>query len=549
MAIYYIKNDGSDNYSGLSDASAWQTIAKVNSKSLSPGDQALFNKGDAWRETLTVPSSGDASNYIAFSSYGTGDKPRILGSVQAINWTNVSTNIWKSDTSVADPYATTFDGDVFFVGIDTSVTRGVHKTYNASFGYLTQEYNWTSDSSIIYVYASSDPDSRYTAVEVSQREYAFYLNQKEYIKIDGIGMFYQKTAGVNEYYPTQSYSGFTLRNCEIAYNGTKDGVGFGSHVVYDDMLIEYNVIHDCGRRGISVYNYGNSNISNIIIQNNILYNGYHTTGVDIATGSTGTSGNLDDLFIRNNLIYDDASTDVSLTSSVSNYVDGDGTGSGKIYGFYFYNNIVKYTQFNGLSLTGVKEARIYNNTFYGHNKNATRSTNHINMGADSEGVNPENTSIKNNIFYTDLNYDSNGAGCEILLDGSISEIDADYNLYYRIADNLRITVINGVNYYRTTTSWANYNASTGWESHSPVPCDPKFISSTNYHLQADSSAIHAGVQITDISILTDYDGVSYHIPPSIGAYEYSYTPPSPALMHYLFFGEHSLVSNRHRLLI
>jgi hypothetical protein len=38
MTIYYIKIDGSDNQSGLSDASAWQTISKVNATTFSPGD-------------------------------------------------------------------------------------------------------------------------------------------------------------------------------------------------------------------------------------------------------------------------------------------------------------------------------------------------------------------------------------------------------------------------------------------------------------------------------------------------------------------------------
>jgi hypothetical protein len=86
MATYYVKNGGSDLASGLSDALAWETIAKVNASSFAAGDFILFKKGSTWRETLVIPSSGTVDVYVTFGSYGSGNKPRILGSEEVTTW-------------------------------------------------------------------------------------------------------------------------------------------------------------------------------------------------------------------------------------------------------------------------------------------------------------------------------------------------------------------------------------------------------------------------------------------------------------------------------
>ncbi|MCD6496328.1 MAG: right-handed parallel beta-helix repeat-containing protein, partial [Candidatus Aenigmarchaeota archaeon] len=86
--IYYVSSSlGDDSRDGLTPQTAWRTISKVNSMTLQPGDAVLFRRGDTWRETLTVPSSGNSTDYITFSAYGTGDKPRILGSENFSQWT------------------------------------------------------------------------------------------------------------------------------------------------------------------------------------------------------------------------------------------------------------------------------------------------------------------------------------------------------------------------------------------------------------------------------------------------------------------------------
>jgi hypothetical protein len=521
---YYVSSSGgNDSGSGKSEDSAWKTISKVNGKTFSPGDSILFRRGDVWRETLVIPSSGTPTAYIVFSWYGTGANPAFLGSMRATAWTATTGNIWQSATSLTDPY-TSSTGDIFFLGSDTIF--GIPKAYSANFSGLTSEYNWTWNANTIYVYSATNPDTRYKSIEASQREFSVNLNFKEYIEINGIDMFFEQWGGITEKDNTLNLSGVIVRNCELAFNGTPNGYGYGTYFCYNKTLIEYNVIHDCGRRGVSYVNYGSSDISGAIIQNNIFYNGNHTTSLDVETGSNSASGNLDKIIFRNNLVYDDPA---GKAFSQTLFAQGPHGGTGQISGLYIYNNIFKFPSGMGVSLEDVDGSFIYNNTFYGNNTNHS-PTYHVfyDDGCTS-------AKIKNNIFYTLLATDASGSGAGIVsVNTDTKQIDADYNLYYRINNSVRIVYVNGFSYFMNGIS--NIRSSLGWEKNSPIPADPKFVSSSDFRLQSGSPAIGKGINVTvsdgstTITLEKDYNGRFYNNPPSIGASEGNPTdvaPPPP----------------------
>jgi len=105
MTDYYVKNAGNDGLDGQSDGNAWETIAKVNASSFSAGDNIYFNKGDEWREQLTIPSSGDSNNQITFGAYGSGDDPKITAAsliTPGTSWTDDGSNVWYA-TFVGEP--------------------------------------------------------------------------------------------------------------------------------------------------------------------------------------------------------------------------------------------------------------------------------------------------------------------------------------------------------------------------------------------------------------------------------------------------------------
>ena len=105
--VYYVSATGSDAANGTSQATAWQTIAKVNSKmsTFAPGDNILFKRGDTFYGSLIVTQSGASGNPIIFGAYGTGAKPIITGFTNISSWSNLGSNIWESISAVSTlPY-------------------------------------------------------------------------------------------------------------------------------------------------------------------------------------------------------------------------------------------------------------------------------------------------------------------------------------------------------------------------------------------------------------------------------------------------------------
>ena len=101
---YYVDVDRGDNEaSGTSAMCAWETLSRVNSADLKPGDRVLFKSGQVWRGTLKV-QSGDTDNPIIYTSFG-GDelggnlKPRIIRSIDLTDpavWRLVGENLWRT---------------------------------------------------------------------------------------------------------------------------------------------------------------------------------------------------------------------------------------------------------------------------------------------------------------------------------------------------------------------------------------------------------------------------------------------------------------------
>jgi uncharacterized repeat protein (TIGR02059 family) len=502
---YYISSSGNDKNNGLFSSKPWKTIAKVNASSFSPGDTIFFNKGDTWREQLTVPSSGKASAYIVFSSYGTGVAPKILGSTEVTTWTNDGGNVWYSNNEVSDPYALDYDANIYFKETYGAITWGrVKKEAKVN---LAIEYDWVWITNHIYIYSPTDPNTRYSGVEVSQLLTNINLNNKNYIVIDGLEIAYSGSAGIDEGWPRINLSGLIVKNCTIHHIGIKASHGaYGLSLYHSNMLIQNNTIHDSGRRNISLNLYnGNVQVHDIIIEGNTLYHGFHTTGVDTETDGVGT---LNNLIIRNNMIHDDASETLDGVESYGSdgIFIGGGTGLTNIY---IYNNIIKNTTKYALEVNYVTSVYVYNNTFYGVNYNIPNSgLGFISIQHSATGT------IKNNIFYNNVNHATNGDYCNLIK--TSGTVTSDYNLFYTTDAAQRSVYWDGSHEY-TTAQWAIYKSEQGQDTHSPTPSNPLFISSSDCHLLTGSPAIDAGI---GIGLTTDYDGNMYNDPPSMGAYEY-----------------------------
>lgn len=270
---YYVDNTGTGD--------TLATIAEVNALTLGGDDTVSFKCGCTWRETLVVPNSGIAGHYVIFNAYGTGAKPRILGSDQATGFENRTGNIWKATNELIDPFDFWLPIEIFFIDLDDSIKWGNHKDYTANFSNLVAEYDWTWHGDTIYVYAATDPDSRYASVEAPQRMDLIDINEKEYIEIDSLELAYGIGGVSGGPDPNVAKNGFKIRYCKVHHHGDKNDGGYGTvDIVYNNSLFEYNEFYDCGRRGISLGHSGANDVSNIIVRHNIFHDGYHTAALE-----------------------------------------------------------------------------------------------------------------------------------------------------------------------------------------------------------------------------------------------------------------------------
>ena len=522
--IFYISNAGDDAATGLL-GTPWETISKVNGETFDPGNQILFNRGDTWRESLTIPSSGTEGNHITFGAYGSGDDPKFYGSILLDTWTQLGgTDVWyqtKPTADMADPLGGigTHYSNVFFVESGV-VTWGSGDTASkAGQQDLVEYYDWFYATQAVtdtfYIWWDSDPNVAGVTVEVPQQQNIIEINAKEYLTFDGLEVRYAAVAGFRGTYPGSDLSGLTVQNCDIGWYGLADAsAAFCLHVWHSDMNILNNEIRYGGRRGLSI-NLDNSTtittLSNITVSGNLFSGGFHTTGVDV--GNNSNSMVLDGLYIFNNIFEDDPTETLDSPDggqANSNFIF-NGAGGGVIQNVDFYNNLIKYTKKYDIQVQNVDTIRIFNNSFYGFNENIIAETDgiHIRIAATIDSV-----EILNNISYKDI--DDNTAYALFIDPGGDDHANIDYNLYYSEFPARANWGKGGVGTW-AYTDFATYQSATGADDNG-ITADPLFNNPPDsLFLRGNSSGVGAGVDITGYT--TDFLGVSVSSPPNIGAIE------------------------------
>lgn len=528
---YYVSNAGDDNNLGTIPDKAWKTMDRVNRQTFSPGDGILFRRGDTWRETLRLNSSGAPGEWILYGAYGDGDKPRFLGSERAVDWTEAAPNIWRSATAVENPYAGGYSyAEVFFEESNGMTSWGRQRAYDVTFSNMVREYDWSWNAGTLYVYAGSDPDTRYRSVEAPQRDGIVQFpdidgvtvmadDYPEYVTLDSLELRYSRRWGIWSGYNEIEASGLRVVNCRIGHIGVKGGSSaYGIADWHSDALFQNNVIHDCGRRGISLNTYTSYTpgltLRNVAIDNNLFYNGFHTTAVDVSTlpglGHTFTritfSRNVVDDTGRHTGGINDGCTADSCTSN-SVYISSE---SGNTYSdFTIHHNVILGSTSRAVLILGpVDKVNFYHNSIYGSHQDA----------------NPYGLVIFNNVSHIDMRNNiihgvlPAAAEARCVLDEGASGFSVrDYNLYYQDDPNEPFTGSeNGVGGWNTLMSdWDTWRAASGFEASGRRPQDPMFAdpAAGNLGLSANSPAVDAGVPIPGIN--DGYQGKG----PDLGAIE------------------------------
>jgi hypothetical protein len=106
---YFIDaSGGNDANNGLTEQTAWQTLSKVNSYPFAPGENILFKRGERWRGSLKISSSGTVDMPIVFGAYGDGPLPIIDATKLTAGWAALGNNLYSLPWWIPDANTTKY---------------------------------------------------------------------------------------------------------------------------------------------------------------------------------------------------------------------------------------------------------------------------------------------------------------------------------------------------------------------------------------------------------------------------------------------------------
>lgn len=231
---YYVSNSGNDLNSGTSPSQAWATLDKVNSSIFSAGDIISFECNSVWRGQL-IPTSGNTSSHITYNSYGTGMKPKILGSSQMNDqdsWINLGNNRWSSNNNkIVNP---SFDSGL------QGWSAGYQGNATASFGVTTSSCKTPPLSCMITV--TNNGDFKYD-IQLFQKNLSI-VNGKRYrltfsAKTDNPFSMHHPSL-IKQSPPYNAYySSFSSWTGNITQAWSEFYIDFTSNITANDAQIEF----------------------------------------------------------------------------------------------------------------------------------------------------------------------------------------------------------------------------------------------------------------------------------------------------------------------
>ncbi len=503
---YYISATGNDSLNGTSEATAWQTIGKVNSTTFAPGDFIWFKDGDSFTGNLVIQNSGTSAAPIIVSSSGratincgTGDAVRVKDCEYV--WTSglKAMGADSGRNSNATPAASNGCG---FTALSTQTSgakwRGIKFTNLISDGCRTGVLMQCNDGS---------------AVGTKQTGFRGYddwqITYCEVTRAALCGIFTwcrpgaaKATLDFQGVYPEVGYERDIFSNFLIERNNVHDNYGYNtttwaqvgwgtgirtmncSGTSTTRALVQYNRVDNGGYAGSATGMPANfeAEVCNWITWQYNESSRCRMTGGADGAGFDVFDGGVEDCLLQYNYAWNN---------------DGYGIGGGGAGGLATTRNHARFNILVNNNLFGneadfkvwgdMGSIYFYNNIVFS-NKNAGHL---VKMTANVGGY------VANNIFVS--------LGTKALVSMGATRPKLLNNLYWRgTADNLGIT-LNGTTYNTLATLRA-----AGEET----------LNSTNYGLNANPLLQNAGATNTFlpnalVKIMTDYDLLAGS--PAIGA--------------------------------
>ncbi|MEW6516245.1 MAG: right-handed parallel beta-helix repeat-containing protein [candidate division FCPU426 bacterium] len=317
-AAYYVRSDGDDANTGLSDLQAWKTTDKVNSFTFQTGDDVYFRCNDAWviywspNPVLTVDWNGSAADPAVIGAYyldgGTevrgvqGNKPDFDG-----NSLFPTSGEYATLMNVSNRQYVTIEN----LRIRRSLARGLGVFDSANMQILNVDTEHTFNEGIV-LYQVTDSLAQGCDISFSSERHLTYYGGN--------------SAGFSL---NQNNLRVVLRQCRL-------------HENYGNGIFIFTRNQDC------------------IVENNAVYNSASGYNIILANGSS----NCD---LRNNLVYGTTVTAFLdwQNKPSSGIVAADWGSTYKLQNNRYYNNLIAgcdtgiYIQ----SDTTLQDTFVYNNTF------------------------------------------------------------------------------------------------------------------------------------------------------------------------------------------
>ena len=490
-ANYYVDSNAAGGGDGTIET-PWNTLAAA--QAALTGDQSdnflFLAKDSLFRETFTFGASGTSGHPFTLSAYGSGNLPKIYGSTEVSTWSDIGGNLWTA-TSASDPES------LWFVNTDDSIVWG------EDMGAVTpsSEYQWKYSGTTVTVYATSDPDTRYTTVEKATRLNGVDISRENYVTISYLDIsfcggvdsstasaIYQDgganpgTNGVIVEYNTIHHIGKMSLSSSSSHQG--NGVDLSNT---SNSFIRYNDISYCGRRGIVLWvNNASRVLDDTTIEGNIVYNNNHAQ-MDCFWQNAG--GTFDNIIIRYNYFYTDSNVGQGATLKAEIHgINLESNSGEKMTNFKILSNIISgMVGSASIYVRGTDGLVIYNNTIY-----SDRLDNGYLYGIlinNNKAAGNSNVTLKNNIVYL-----VGGT------DGALNVTDKDYitacenNLWYNTGGQ-PFTVVESIEY--DSSEQAAYKSATTWDDDGLWE-DPVFTTNgSDFTLQSTSPCIDAGEDLGD----------------------------------------------------
>ena len=323
---YYVSNDGDDSADGLSETTAWRTLARASTDELAPGDGVFFRRGDLFRGQLVVRIG------VTYSAYGEGRKPRIYG------WDKNSADpaLWhETDVKNVWEYADEYDidiGNVVFDGenqarkvIRSDEANGIHLDYRANREFndyhdltenMTFYHDYKGTHKLYLRCEEGNPGSLYGEIEMAKKKHTICaVNYRaDNVTIDNLEIAYAGSHGIG----FGSTSGLTVSNCEMywiggsiqteigAYNRTWP-TPYGNAIEIYGQAVDYTVdncyIRQAYDAAVTHQSGQKSHVknSNIRYMNNVIEKSVYAIEIFVGTCEEAPSCQ-DGIYIKNNIL-------------------------------------------------------------------------------------------------------------------------------------------------------------------------------------------------------------------------------------------------------